>query len=291
MVSQPTNAEASTFYTANSETGISYAVNAEATSTSVAVNSEFSTSYVVNVQPNSSYTIDTETNAICENAVYDEATTEDVNSIGIEYLTPQILSIERTEMAQCLYFDAALVDLTVIGLDDENEDIDDRFTEDIYDAKQILLNKKKEIDQENVIFTNSDASKAQQGQKAPLIPQPFTVPPRRSKFGEILGLARQAVQLAVECDDNDMELWLKRFINQKKHLLIQNEESKDSDDSEESEKENNSTIKNPAITKHRGRPATKRFKAATEKPRRQPYTCQSCGKTGHNSARCQMKGG
>ncbi|CAG8685283.1 11915_t:CDS:2 [Gigaspora margarita] len=169
-----------------------------------------------------------------------------------------------------------LVNLTVIGLDDENENIDDRFTEDVYDAKQILLNKKKEIDQGNVIFTNSDASKAQQGQKAPLISQPFTVPP---------------VQLAVKCDDNDMELWLKCFINQKKRLLTQNEEPKDSDDSEDSEKENNSAIKNSAITKHRGRPVTKRFKAATEKPHRQPYTCRGYGKTGHNSARCQKKGG
>ncbi|CAG8486409.1 24254_t:CDS:1 [Gigaspora margarita] len=162
--------------------------------------------------------------------------------------------------------------------------------------------KKKEIDQENVIFANLDASEAQQGQKAPLIPQPFTVPrsiaisnrsaaAKHFKFGEIWGLARQAVQLAVECDDNDIELWLKCFINQKKHLLIQNEEPKDSDDSEDSEKENNSAIENPVITKHRGRPATKRFKAATEKPCRQPYTCRRCGKTGHNSARCQKKGG
>ncbi|CAG8752165.1 14000_t:CDS:1, partial [Dentiscutata heterogama] len=146
------------------------------------------------------------------------------------------------------------------------------------------------------------ASEAQQGQKAPLIPQPFTVPhsiaisnrsaaARHSKFGKIWGLAWQAVLLAVECDDNDIELWLKRFINQKKHLLIQNEEPKDSDDSEDSKKENNSTIENLAITKHRGRPVTKRFKAATEKPRHQPYICRSCGKTGHNSAGCQKKGG
>ncbi|CAG8791415.1 23684_t:CDS:2, partial [Dentiscutata erythropus] len=207
-----------------------------------------------------------------------------VNHILLEYLTPQILSIECTKMVQCLYFDAVLVDLTVIGLDNENKDIDDRFTEDIYYVKQILF--KSIISKENVIFTNSDTSKAQQGQKAP---QPFTVLSRGSKFGEIWGLARQAVQLAVECDDNNMELWLKRFINQKKCLLIQNEESKDSDDSEESEKENNSTIENSAITKYRGRPVTKRFKAATEKPHRQLYTCQSCGKTGHNSARCQKK--
>ncbi|CAG8512127.1 3805_t:CDS:2, partial [Racocetra persica] len=112
-----------------------------------------------------------------------------VDHILLEYLTPQIRSIERIEIAQCLYFDATLVDLTVIGLDDENENISNRFTEDVYDAKQILL--------------KSMISK------------------------------------------------LKHFINQKKRLLIQNEEPKNSDDSEDSEKENNSAIKNPAITKHR----------------------------------------
>ncbi|CAG8828263.1 33092_t:CDS:2, partial [Racocetra persica] len=107
MVAQLTNAEASTFYVINSETDTSYAVNAEVSIpytvmidqvaniesstcyaftaeaiTSSAVNAEFSTSYAVNIQSNSSYTIDTKTNALCKNAVYDEATTEEVNSIG-----------------------------------------------------------------------------------------------------------------------------------------------------------------------------------------------------------------
>ncbi|CAG8844420.1 19399_t:CDS:2, partial [Racocetra persica] len=67
---------------ANIESSTSYVFTAEAI-TSGAVNAEFSTSYTVNVQPNSSYTIDTETNALCKNAVYDEATTKEVNSIGI----------------------------------------------------------------------------------------------------------------------------------------------------------------------------------------------------------------
>ncbi|CAG8821954.1 11151_t:CDS:2, partial [Gigaspora margarita] len=202
-------------------------------------------------------------------------------------------------MAQCLYFDATLVDLTVIGLDDENENIGNQFIEDVYDMQKILLksmvskvdqiniketgkslinnlkttrentslfvlywhyfqvilvsqisgfhigmvascwycdSKKKEIDQEDVIFANSDATA------------------RHSKYGEIWSLAWQAVQLAIECDDTDMELWLKCFINQKKHFLIQNEKpknseaSKTSEDSEDSEKENNSTIENPLIT-------------------------------------------
>ncbi|CAG8788449.1 32379_t:CDS:2, partial [Racocetra persica] len=62
-----------------------------------------------------------------------------IDHILLEYLTPQILSIECIKIAQCLYFDVILVDLTVIGLDDKNENISDRFTEDVYDTKQILL--------------------------------------------------------------------------------------------------------------------------------------------------------
>ncbi|CAG8842916.1 40635_t:CDS:1, partial [Gigaspora margarita] len=93
---------------------------------------------------------------------------------------------------------------------------------------------------------------------------------------------------------------LKTFIKHKKRSL-QNEESKDSD----SNKENISVVANPPITKHRSRPETKRYKAATEKVTenvlkkapekvtgkacRQLYTCRSCGKTGHNSVKCPKK--
>ncbi|CAG8834675.1 38589_t:CDS:2, partial [Gigaspora margarita] len=200
-----------------------------------------------------------------------------IDYILLEYLIPQILSTEHIEMAQYLYFDATLVNLTVIGLDDENENIGDRFTEDVYNVKQILLKSMiSKVDQINIketwqitdkqpgnrqrkhfvivldsiSYMCTYASEAQQDQKAPLISQPFTVPcsiaisnqsaaAKRSKFGEI---------------------W----------------EPKDSDDSEDSEKENNSAIENLAITKHRGRPVIKRFKAATEKPCCQLYTCRGC---------------
>ncbi|KAF0501199.1 hypothetical protein F8M41_020105 [Gigaspora margarita] len=73
-----------------------------------------------------------------------------------------------------------------------------------------------------------------------------------------------------------------------------------------SDKENISAVANPPITKYRGRPETKQYKAAmekvtenvpkkapekvTEKARRQPYTCRSCGKTGHNSTKWPKKG-
>ncbi|CAG8454969.1 16055_t:CDS:2, partial [Racocetra fulgida] len=62
----------------------------------------------------------------------------EITSIS-KYLTSQILSIEYIEMAQCLYFNATLVDLTVIGLDNKNENLGDQFMEDVYDAKQILF--------------------------------------------------------------------------------------------------------------------------------------------------------
>ncbi|CAG8841554.1 286_t:CDS:1, partial [Gigaspora margarita] len=62
-----------------------------------------------------------------------------IDLILSEYLTLQILSIECIEIAQCLYFDAILVNLTVIGLDDKNKNIDNRFIEDVYNTKQILF--------------------------------------------------------------------------------------------------------------------------------------------------------
>ncbi|CAG8703440.1 9542_t:CDS:2 [Gigaspora margarita] len=69
-------------------------------------------------------------------------------------------------MAQYLYFNATLVDFTVIELDDENKNIVALYW--------YCNNKKNKINQENVIFANSDASKAQQNQRVPLISQPFT---------------------------------------------------------------------------------------------------------------------
>ncbi|RIB30292.1 hypothetical protein C2G38_2026969 [Gigaspora rosea] len=124
MVAQLNNAEASTSYASNSETGTSYAVNAKVsyasifeTGTSYAVNAEVSTpctvifeyaaniesstfyaeastsaafnakfgpSYAVNVQTNM---IDAETNVFCENAVNDDTATEEVDNIGISNTT------------------------------------------------------------------------------------------------------------------------------------------------------------------------------------------------------------
>lgn len=83
------------------------------------------------------------------------------------------------------------------------------------------------------------------------------------------------------CSASNMNMMMKwgAFIDKKKRSTINKESETSSIESDV----------NPPVTKHRGKPATKRFNAATEKPRRQPYTCRKCGKTGHNSARCGKK--
>ncbi|CAG8458205.1 16173_t:CDS:2 [Gigaspora margarita] len=188
-----------------------------------------------------------------------------IDHILLEYLTPHILSIERIEIAQYLYFDAILADLSMVELDDDNEinqanikeiwqitdkrpgNIQKKYFIVVIDPISYLYTCMSNISRENVVFSNKNASQTQHNQVISLIPQPLTVPPAESE-------------------------------------------------SEESEKKNNLTVANPPITKHRGRPETKQYKAATEKTEKtekahcQPYTYQSCGKPEHNSARCQKKG-
>ncbi|CAG8566371.1 10533_t:CDS:2, partial [Cetraspora pellucida] len=168
MIDQVANIENSTFYMFTAKV-ITFG----------AVNAKFSTFYAVNVQPNSSYMIDIKTNTLCKNATLDSQLGKEtewnhffkyqtllscveiasvsskilsaINHILLEYLTSQILSIEYIEMAQCLYFDVTLVNLTVIRLDNENKNINDRFTEDVYDVKQILLKSMiSKVDQINI---------------------------------------------------------------------------------------------------------------------------------------------
>ncbi|CAG8817808.1 17339_t:CDS:2, partial [Gigaspora margarita] len=86
----------------------------------------------------------------------------------------------------------------------------------------------------NIGIANFWISYSQQGQKAPLSPQPFTVP-------------------------HSIAISNRRTAARHSNL------PKDSNNSEDSNKEINSAIKNPVITKYKSRPVTKIFKAATEK--------------------------
>lgn len=124
------------------------------------------------------------------------------------------------------------------------------------------------------------------------IPNPLTVPmtvttilrraaKKKVKYGELWGLARQAAQFAVEHNSYDeMVEWLKHFINQHKEMM----QNDDSNKENELEK-----IGNPLVSRRKGRPETKRYKSSIEKKPRAKYTCGTCGKPGHNSARCQNR--
>ncbi|EXX67424.1 hypothetical protein RirG_114500 [Rhizophagus irregularis DAOM 197198w] len=58
------------------------------------------------------------------------------------------------------------------------------------------------------------------------------------------------------------------------------------DDNKENELQQ---VENPLVSWRKGRPGTKQFKSSTEKKSRAKYTCKTCGKAGHNSARCQNR--
>ncbi|RHZ52250.1 hypothetical protein Glove_463g38 [Diversispora epigaea] len=62
----------------------------------------------------------------------------------------------------------------------------------------------------------------------------------------------------------------------------------------ETKRYKSSTEKKPrakytCVSRHKGRPETKRYKSSTEKKPRAKYTCGTCGRSGHNSARCQNR--
>ncbi|CAG8529860.1 22219_t:CDS:2, partial [Gigaspora margarita] len=195
-----------------------------------------------------------------------------IDHILSEYLILQILSIEYMKIAQYVY-DARQILLKLMVLKANQDNIKEIWKitnkwlgnnkkkhfiivldfvtymytciSNISSSRWYCNSKKEAINYENVIFANLNASNTQQGQTMVLIPHSFTVP---------------SVQLAVEYDNDEIEQWLKTFIKHKKRSL-QNEESEDGD----SNKENISAVANSPITKHRGRPETKRYKAAMEK--------------------------
>ncbi|CAB4493127.1 unnamed protein product [Rhizophagus irregularis] len=72
-----------------------------------------------------------------------------VDKIMTEYLTPQILSAERMEMAQCLYFVPSQVEPNIV--EDPEAGVMEGCVEDSYDAKQILLKSIiAEVGEENI---------------------------------------------------------------------------------------------------------------------------------------------
>jgi len=62
----------------------------------------------------------------------------------------------------------------------------------------------------------------------------------------------------------------------------------DEGENKENELNESDQVKNPSVSRRKGRPETKRYKSANEKKPRAKYTCGTCGQSGHNSARCQQ---
>ncbi|PKY35732.1 hypothetical protein RhiirB3_504557, partial [Rhizophagus irregularis] len=98
---------------------------------------------------------------------------------------------------------------------------------------------------------------------------------KKTKYGRLWGMAREATLLALESNDNEMEVLLKEYINKRKRqrgLNLVNDDSniqKEQSDNntlinEEYEHHELKNIQNPLRIKIKGRPSTKRFKSSVE---------------------------
>ncbi|CAG8578910.1 5485_t:CDS:1, partial [Cetraspora pellucida] len=81
---------------------------------------------------------------------------------------------------------------------------------------------------------------------------------RHSKYSELWSFAWQAIQLAVDYDNNnEMAQRLREFIKKKKHSIRNNENKMPSTRFNNCDNESNLEIANPLVTRHKGRPETK----------------------------------
>ncbi|RHZ87422.1 hypothetical protein Glove_35g32 [Diversispora epigaea] len=166
-------------------------------------------------------------------------------------------------------------------------------------------------------FINKESAKNYSNEL--LTPNPSTIPKsvthvlrraaqRKLKYGEVWGLARHTAQLAVEYNNySEMVTWLKEFIGRHKEIVagsvqesiqyreivagsVQNRDFQEfTEIQNDANKENElALIKNPLVSRRKGRPETKRYKSATEKKgKSRAYACGTCNQPGHNSATCQ----
>ncbi|CAB4493386.1 unnamed protein product [Rhizophagus irregularis] len=108
---------------------------------------------------------------------------------------------------------------------------------------------------------------------------------KRKKYGKLWGMAREATLLALESNDNEMELILQDYINKKQRNYEMISES-----NTEIEMEQNHINESTNIS----RPPTKRYRSSIEHEKgessksgcssRNTYKCHICGQCGHNAA-------
>ncbi|CAB4473076.1 unnamed protein product [Rhizophagus irregularis] len=189
--------------------------------------------------------------------------------------------------------------------------IPERWYQDVYQGKPltqetglIFLHENENLENN----TNNDLEIRIPTRKAITIPK--TVPimkkaiEKRKKYGKLWGMAREATLLALESNDNEMELILQDYINKKKRNyemisksnteieMEQNHINESTNISNEFQELGN--IQNPLKAKTKGHPPTKRYRSSIEHEKgessksgcssRNTYKCRICGQCGHNAA-------
>ncbi|CAB5383987.1 unnamed protein product [Rhizophagus irregularis] len=187
----------------------------------------------------------------------------------------------------------------------------ERWYQDVYQGKPltqetglIFLHENENLENN----TNNDLEIRIPTLKAITIPK--TVPimkkaiEKRKKYGKLWGMAREATLLALESNDNEMELILQDYINKKKRNYEMISESNTEIEMEQNhinestnisnEFQELGNIQNPLKAKTKGRPPTKRYRSSIEHEKgessksgcssRNTYKCLICGQCGHNAA-------
>ncbi|CAB4487905.1 unnamed protein product [Rhizophagus irregularis] len=187
----------------------------------------------------------------------------------------------------------------------------ERWYQDVYQGKPLTQETGLIFLHENENLknnTNNDLEIRIPTRKAITIPK--TVPimkkaiEKRKKYGKLWGMAREATLLALESNDNEMELILQDYINKKKRNYEMISESNTEIEMEQNhinestnisnEFQELGNIQNPLKAKTKGRPPTKRYRSSIEHEKgessksgcssRNTYKCRICGQYGHNAA-------
>ncbi|CAG8497429.1 6070_t:CDS:2, partial [Cetraspora pellucida] len=246
-----------------------------------------------------------------------------IDQVLSKYLTLYILSVEYIEMAQCLYFSAMLSNLEAFDLSNEKESVNDKFIEDLYDMRQILLELMvAKVSQDNIreIWQINDKRPGNNKKThfiiiidsvSYLCTCMFNISQVNTYFSGYctlqLFLDNTSITIGWVSYYNDS---ITLVLDGKKDVVSQsnvvflavqcdnNEMAqwlksfidqkkqflKNNKKTNHSEQEN-LAVANPLVTKCKSRPEAKRYKFSAEKARWHPYACHTCGQTGHNSAR------
>ncbi|CAB5360582.1 unnamed protein product [Rhizophagus irregularis] len=227
-----------------------------------------------------------------------------ITEILEKYLTINIATTIKEEMLQCLlYLQATIISFSEVDfIQDQKMEEHVGFIEDNYNVQMIKLQsiideierwyqdayQGMDLSQENnLVFAyeketinNTDSDNILLLRKEITIPKCASILKKaidkKTKYGRLWGMAREATLLALESNDNEMEVLLKEYINKRKRQrglnLINND-----DNIQEEQSDNNTPINNEEYEHHelkniqnllkiktKGRPLTKQFKSSVK---------------------------